>query len=226
MYRYAIRQTGLSVYQYTDIERKNMNQNNDRITNMNRTGENRSCFSQVTQQYLNTFDCILERMIQGMTSADLTNSISHNFITQMIPHHRAAIEMSNNILQYTTDLTIQEIAQNIVCEQTKSIAAMEAALPRCANLTNSRENVCRYQSQIEPVFNTMFRRMQNARATNDINCCFLREMLPHHEGAVAFCEITQCYDICPQLVPILNDIITSQKRGICQMERLLDTLCC
>lgn len=204
----------------------NRNQNNNRAANTNKTGENRSCFSHVTQRYLNTFDCILERMIQGMTCAELTNSISHNFIVQMIPHHRAAIEMSENILQYTTDLTIQEIAETIICEQTKSIAAMEEALPRCSNLTNSRESVCRYQSQIEPVFNTMFRRMQTARATNDINCCFLWEMIPHHEGAVSFSEITQCYDICPQLQPILQDIITSQKRGICQMEQLAKTMCC
>ena len=203
-----------------------MNQNNNRNTNMNRTGNNRSCFSQVTQKYLNTFDCILNRMIEGMTCAELTNSISHNFITQMIPHHRAAIEMSENILQYTTDLTIQGIAENIICEQTKGIADMEAILSCCGNMTNSRESVCRYQSQIEPVFNTMFNRMRTAKATNDINCCFLREMLPHHEGAVAFSEITLNYDICPQLVPILNSIITSQKRGICQMEKLLETMCC
>lgn len=193
---------------------------------MTRTINNQSCFSQVTQKYLNTFDCILERMIQGMTCADLTNSISHNFITQMIPHHRAAIEMSENILQYTTNLAIEEIAENIICEQTKSIADMEAILSCCGNMSNSRESVCRYQSQIEPVFNTMFNRMRTAKATNDINCCFLREMLPHHEGAVAFSEITLRQNICPQLVPILNSIITSQKRGICQVERLLDTLCC
>ena len=203
-----------------------MSQNNNRTNNMTRTVNNQSCFSQVTQKYLNTFDCILERMIKGMTCADLTNSISHNFITQMIPHHRAAIEMSENILQYTTDLTIQGIAENIICEQTRSIANMEAILSCCGNMSNSRESVCRYQSQIEPVFNTMFNRMRTAKATNDINCCFLREMLPHHEGAVSFSEITQCYDICPQLQPILQNIITSQKRGICQMERLLDTPCC
>lgn len=203
-----------------------MSQNNNRTNGMTRTINNQSCFSQVTQKYLNTFDCILERMIQGMTCADLTNSISHNFITQMIPHHRAAIEMSENILQYTTNLAIEEIAENIICEQTKSIADMEAILSCCGNMSNSRESVCRYQSQIEPVFNSMFNRMRTAKATNDINCCFLREMLPHHEGAVAFSEITLRQNICPQLVPILNSIITSQKRGICQMERLLDALCC
>lgn len=201
-----------------------MNSNNNRTFSTNTISDNQSCFSKVTTQYLNTFNCILNRMIEGMNCANLTDSISHNFITQMIPHHKAAIEMSENILRYTTNLTIEEIAENIICEQTKSIAAMEAALPRCANLTNSNECLCRYQAQIEPVFHTMFRRMKTAQASNNINCCFLWEMLPHHEGAVAFSEITLDYDICPQLQPILESIITSQRRGICQMERLLHML--
>lgn len=203
-----------------------MSQNDYRTNNMTRTVNNQSCFSQVTDKYLDTFNCILGRMIEGMTCAEMTNSISHNFIVQMIPHHRAAIEMSENILQYTTNLTIEEIAENIICEQTKSIADMKSILSCCRNMTDSRESVCRYQSQIEPVFNTMFRSMQTAKSTNDINCNFLREMLPHHEGAVAFSEITLRQNICPQLVPILESIITSQKRGICQMERLVETMCC
>lgn len=53
-------------------------------------------------------------MIQGMTEAELTGSISDNFIVQMIPHHRAAIEMSGNILKYTTSIPLQEIALGII----------------------------------------------------------------------------------------------------------------
>ena len=46
-------------------------------------------FSDVTKQYLCCFYEILDNMIEEMTSAKLTNSISHNFIVQMIPHHQA-----------------------------------------------------------------------------------------------------------------------------------------
>lgn len=70
-------------------------------------------------------------MIEEMTSAKLTNSISHNFIVQMIPHHQAAIKMSQNILKYTTLLPLQNIAKNIISEQTKSIEAMKEILGVC-----------------------------------------------------------------------------------------------
>ena len=53
-------------------------------------------FSDVTKNYLCRFYKILDEMIEGMTNAELTNSLSHNFIVQMIPHHRAAIEMSES----------------------------------------------------------------------------------------------------------------------------------
>ncbi|MDE5679068.1 MAG: DUF305 domain-containing protein, partial [Lachnospiraceae bacterium] len=90
---------------------------------------NTSCrLSNVTKNYLSRFHCILDEMIQGMTTAKLTDSISHNFIVQMIPHHRAAIEMSDNILRYTTNIPLQDIAASIVSEQTKSIANMEEVL--------------------------------------------------------------------------------------------------
>ena len=80
----------------------------------------------VTDKYLTCFNNILDQMIQQMNSAQLSNSISYNFIVQMIPHHKAAIEMSCKLLQYTTLVPLQEIALNIIEEQTKSIENMEA----------------------------------------------------------------------------------------------------
>ena len=77
--------------------------------------------SEVTRIYLCRFEDILEEMIADMTEAKLTGSLSHNFIVQMIPHHRAAIEMSRNVLQYTTCIPVQNIAQTIIREQTRSI---------------------------------------------------------------------------------------------------------
>lgn len=178
-------------------------------------------FSINTTQYLFTFRGILNEMIRRMTKAPLTDSISHNFIVQMIPHHMAAIEMSRNLLKYTTDIPLQTIALRIISEQTQSIADMEAALPACSRMNNTRQELSAYQESTSRILNTMFSEMAKAPSENRIDADFIREMIPHHQGAVNMSQNALSYKICPQLVPILNAIILSQERGIAQMQELL-----
>ena len=133
--------------------------------------------SDVTTNYLCRFYKILDQMIEGITNAELTDSLSHNFIVQMIPHHRAAIEMSENLLQYTTFVPLQRIAQNIVNEQTKSIENMQSVLPHCAQLSNSEKDLCLYDRRFRQITQTMFSQMRNACSNNNINANFMREMI-------------------------------------------------
>lgn len=79
---------------------------------------------------------------------------------------------------------------------------------------------------MDEIIQTMFARMKCARSTNQVDCDFMWEMIPHHMGAVEMATTTLRHNICPQLVPILNAIIKSQRKGIRQMEKLLQTLGC
>lgn len=189
---------------------------------------NRQCGqkNQEVETYLAAFYCILNKMIYNMTNVKLTDSISYNFIVQMIPHHRAAIKMSENILRYTTNLPLQRIATNIITEQTKSIENMQKIQCCCNQCCNTRQDLQAYQSQLQPILSVMFAKMNSACANNRVNCNFMWEMIPHHEGAVKMSEATLQYCICKELKPILEAIITSQKRGIAQMQDLLCRLSC
>ena len=180
--------------------------------------------SEVSKQYLCRFYDILDDMITGMTAAELTDSLSHNFIVQMIPHHEAATQMSENLLQYTTFVPLQRIAQNIITEQTKGIEEMRDALCQCGSLCSSQEDLCLYRQCFEQISQAMFRRMRQAPAVNNLNIAFLREMIPHHKGAIRMSENALRFPICQELVPILESIITSQKKGVREMERLLRCL--
>lgn len=172
-------------------------------------------------QYLSDFRLILHNMIQGMTSVELTDSISHNFMVQMIPHHRAAIEMSQNLLRYSNNEVLRALASRIITEQTESIADMERILPDCGTVTNTPSDLCLYQTRMNQIMENMFRQMTYATAVESINITFMREMIPHHEGAIKMSENTLRYDICSDLVPILHAIIISQNRGVRQMKMLL-----
>ena len=178
-------------------------------------------FSDVTKQYLCCFYEILDNMIEEMTSAKLTNSISHNFIVQMIPHHQAAIKMSQSILQYTTLLPLQNIAKNIISEQTKGIESMKEILGVCGEQFDSKQDICLYQNEFEQITRTMFSQMRNACSTNQINANFMREMIPHHQGAIRMSKNALHFSVCPQLIPILQTIIVSQEKGVREMKALL-----
>lgn len=178
-------------------------------------------FSSSTKEYLSVFYDILDRMIHGMESACLTDSISQNFIVQMIPHHRAAIQMSENVLRYTTCDALQKIASNIVTEQTKGIQKMQNALCSCKTHKSSCQDINLYQRELRNIIHTMYTGMNTACSTDNISDNFMREMIPHHQGAIAMSKNALRYCICPELVPILNTIITSQEKGVKEMEALL-----
>lgn len=180
--------------------------------------------SKVAKKYLNTFYDILDEMIQGMTNVELTDSISHNFILQMIPHHMAAIEMSHNILKYTTFIPLEDIASNIISEQTKSIENMKNVLHRCSELENTKQDVFVYQQRFNKITQTMFSKMRKSCATNNINSDFMREMIPHHMGAIEMSNNVLSYKICPELKPIIESIIVSQREGVKNMQCLLKHL--
>lgn len=176
--------------------------------------------------YLAEYSRILNNMINEMTSAELTDSISHNFIVQMIPHHRAAIEMSENVLKYTDNTELMEIANNIITEQTESINNMQNILNSCEYVKNTTCEVRMYQRNVSRITGIMFSAMSNAFSDNCVNCNFIREMIPHHEGAVRMSENALRFAICPELRPILNAIITSQRQGIRRMRSLSNRLNC
>lgn len=175
-------------------------------------------------EYQRVYREILEKMIAGMTEAPLTNSISHNFIVQMIPHHRAAIEMCENVLRYTDNKKLRETATNFIKEQTESISNMESILGRCSRPENSKRDICLYQRCFWEITQRMFSQMESACMSNNISVSFMLEMIPHHKGAIRMSENALHFDICPGLRPILDSIIVSRRRGVCEMEELLHTI--
>lgn len=178
------------------------------------------------RDYLDAYRCILNEMICNMDGACQNNSISFNFISRMIPHHEAAIEMCENLLKYTDNQSLKCICKNIISEQTRSIANMKKLMDNATRFCSSKNCLMAYTSADRAIAEKMFSCMKCAKSTDCINCNFLREMLPHHEGAVAMSENLLKYDICPGLIPIAKNIIKSQEQGICQMKNLLCELDC
>lgn len=177
--------------------------------------------SNVTKDYLACYYKDLEEMIDGMEEVSLTDSISHNFIQQMIPHHMMAIHMCNNFLKYTTNISLQKMAFSIIEEQEKSISDMEEILSECAELESKEKDLELYQMAFDHITDVMFSEMKTACVSNNINVDFMREMLPHHKGAIHMCKNVLCYPICDELKSIICSIIRMQEEGIEELKYLL-----
>ena len=46
-------------------------------------------------------------------------------------------------------------------------------------------------------------------------------MIPHHEGGIAMSRNALRFNICPQLKPMLNEMIESQVKGVEEMKKIL-----
>ena len=103
----------------------------------------------------------------------------------------------------------------------KTFEKMQQILDRCGAFVNSEQDVCLYLNRFHTITERMFSQMQKACADNDINADFMREMIPHHEGAIRMARNALCYPLCPELFPILQAITVSQEKGVCEMKRLL-----
>lgn len=68
----------------------------------------------------------MQKMNQFMDGMKLTGSQDHDFIMMMIPHHEAAITMSQIELKYGTDPRVKKVAQGVIDGQTKDVKDMNA----------------------------------------------------------------------------------------------------
>lgn len=184
---------------------------------MNNTNKN-------VEMYLKRFDQILYEMSYQMLSQTITNSITVNFIKCMIPHHQAAIYMSENLLKYTQYPPLIKIAKNIIQMQTTGIKQMENVLRTTKGYTNSRQNIQSYMNEYFKITKNMINKMENSLRTNNINLNFTYEMIPHHEGAIAMCNNLLKYSIDPRLKVIAENIISEQSQGVIELQRVQKNL--
>lgn len=188
--------------------------------------KNTCLLSEDTKNYLCCFYQTLDGMVQAMTTAGLTQSISHNFIVQMLPHHRAAIQMASNVLRFTENQAVRRLAQQVVQERTQSIDQLEDVLGPAGQLVNPQQDLRLYQRRMELIYRDMYAKMSRAPENNRLAAVYLRQTLPHRMGAVRMAETALKYDVCTELVPVLRSIAVQHKRELVQTRTLLSRLEC
>lgn len=177
------------------------------------------------KKYLLRFDQILCVMANKMLSVRMTNDITTNFIKCMIPHHEAAIYMSENLLKFTDCEPLKEIANNIIKMQKQGICQMQQIARTTQGYANSRNDINCYITKYCSITKEMINKMKNSPRCSNINLNFINEMIPHHEGAIAMCKNLLQYCIDPRLKCVAESIINQQSEGVRQLKELQEKIC-
>ncbi len=178
-----------------------------------------------TKKYLFRYEEILDQMANEMLSQNITNNITIDFIECMIPHHQAAIYMCENLLKYTRYQALQEIAKNIIKNQTKGIEQMREIRNTTSGFINSQRDVQCYIEKYLEITKSMILRMKNSQRCMNINLNFINEMIPHHEGAIQMCKNLLQYCIDPRLKEVAMSIIKEQSEGVKQLKEIQRRFC-
>ena len=94
----------------------------------NRLQANPQVNKQAEAAYIQAYTKIYNTMIAAMEGAKPSGNINRDFLTEMIPHHEAAIQMGKNILRYTQNRELRTIVQNMIATQQKQVAEMKNLL--------------------------------------------------------------------------------------------------
>lgn len=178
------------------------------------------------KRYLCCYYQILDEMIQGVTAARLTQSVSHNLIVQLIPHQQAAVRMCRNLLEVSDDRAVRRLAQDMAERRTQVIQALEQILPAADQLTTPRPELRLCQRRMDLILREVFARMRSAPEGNRVDAVFLRQMLPHCRGGAQAARTTLRYELCTELPPVLRGVLDEQCRDAHRMEASLRRMGC
>jgi uncharacterized protein (DUF305 family) len=160
-------------------------------------------------------------MMAGMQGKDVAYSgdADLDFVTQMIPHHRGAIDMARVELKYGANAAAKKLADGIVKAQEAEIAQMTKW--KQGHATTASAEAAAIRAGFEASNQKM---MAGMTADHDhganADLAFLAMMIPHHQGAIDMAEVQLKYGKDPEIRSLAEKIIAAQKAEIAEMTEL------
>ena len=86
------------------------------------------------EHYKSEYYNIVNNMISKMKNSSRCLNINLNFANEMIPHHKGAVLMCENLLKYRIDPRLTVVAKNIIKEQSNGIVELEKVRNNLCNI--------------------------------------------------------------------------------------------
>lgn len=137
------------------------------------------------------------------------------FIDTMIVHHGGAIDAAQLVATRAQHKELQELAKAIIADQQREVAEMK--LWRSQWFGDSPQAVNMDLPGMHDGMKDMDTSKLDALKENDFDLEFIRQMIPHHEGAVTMAKDVLTRDVHPEIKGLAENIIRSQSDEIDKM---------
>jgi uncharacterized protein (DUF305 family) len=133
------------------------------------------------------------------------------YLSQMIAHHMAAVQMAHDALGVATQEETKQEARKVIKAQDAEITQMTAWLKDWYKTTPDTEE--------QSLVNADMNMMMTMPITRD--AMFYEMMIPHHEGAIAMSEIALKNAKRAEVKELAQKIIVAQKGEIIAYQKLM-----
>jgi uncharacterized protein (DUF305 family) len=142
------------------------------------------------------------------------------FLDTMIVHHQAAVDMAMLAETRAQRAELKELAANIVSDQEREIAKMSEW--REAWFEGKPESINLEFPGMAKGMSGMDMKKLDSLKGSEFDIEFVRQMIPHHEGAVEMAKAIKGGDGRAELKELADDIITAQEAEIKKMREWLN----
>jgi uncharacterized protein (DUF305 family) len=150
--------------------------------------------------------------------------IDRSFISAMVLHHTAAVEMARVELQRGQRADVKQLAQQIISAQESQIKELQQISQQDFNFSPTTTLPGGTQRDVlmgEPILMDFQGDVNHLKSTADPETTFLQMMIPHHAMAIVQADTQTMYGSNQRLQAISQNIINSQSREIGEMESML-----
>ena len=172
--------------------------------------------------YLDEDNKLMDTMMNEMEEIPHTGDVSIDFLYGMIPHHEAAVSMSENYLKYGGENSeLKQIAENIINVQTSEISEMKQLiyeLEENIQIDTDKEN-----NYLEEYNKTSDHSMSH-QTFKSVDEAFAKGMITHHQMAIDMSKAVLQYTSNENIKTMAENIVKVQTEEISHLENILENM--
>ncbi|WP_328690223.1 DUF305 domain-containing protein [Streptomyces phaeochromogenes] len=158
--------------------------------------------------------------------ADKHNGADVSFATEMIMHHRQAVEMADMAADRASSQEVKDLATKVKAAQDPEIKTMSGWLTSWGEEVPENMSGMDMPGMDMPGMPGMMSsedmdKLETASGA-EFDKMFLEMMVEHHEGAVSMAKTEKANGEYEPAVKLADDVITAQTAEIEQMNKMLD----